>query len=485
MPAPGSRFLFATLVFVVLASLCPAAAPPLPAVQGVTGDLGERSRAVILTDICNEPDDEQSLVRLLLYSNEIDLEGLVATTSCWLRQNPREDVIRRTLAAYGRVRDNLLLHASGYPTLDALSSVTCTGQRLYSMADVGDGKSSAGSRRILAAADKDDPRPLWVLVWGGANTLAQALWDARKDRSTAELTRLVAKLRVYSISDQDEAGPWLRDAFPDLFYVVSPSNPDSLDYHRATWAGISGDRHSKNGPFYRFELVDDPWLDEHVRQNHGPLGALYPRIAFNMEGDTPSFLWLIRNGLAGQLSPDFGGWGGRYVSYRPRGETRPIWTNNRDSRDTVRTPDARTYTSDAATIWRWREAYQYDFAARMDWCVQPRSGANHNPIAVVNGQAGKAPVIIRAKSGERVILSAAGSSDPDGRALKYHWFHYPEAGQNGPAFPPLAIDGADSADASLVAPAVKKPSSTHIILEVTNDGHLPLTAYRRVILQIE
>ncbi|MBM4092048.1 MAG: DUF1593 domain-containing protein, partial [Planctomycetes bacterium] len=307
-----------------------------------------RSRVFVLTDISNEPDDEESLVRFLVYANEYDIEGLVATTSTHLRNRTREDLIRRQLAAYGQVRGNLVKHAPGYPTQEQLLAVTATGQPAYGMAAVGDGKSSAGSKLLLAAADKADERPLWVSVWGGANTLAQALWDARKERSPDALQKLVAKLRVYTISDQDDAGRWLRLEFPDLFYIVSPSSTDWREYYRATWTGISGDRHYRNGPSVDFALVDNPWLEENVIKNHGPLGALYPKLAYIMEGDTPSFLGLIGNGLAWSASPAYGGWGGRYVLYQSYAETRPIWTDNLDNRDTVEV-EGKLHTSNQAT----------------------------------------------------------------------------------------------------------------------------------------
>lgn len=356
-------------------------------VLGVTATAQEKPRIIVLTDIANEPDDEESLVRFLVYSNEYDVEGLIATTSIWLRSRTREDLIRRQIAAYEQVRTNLLRHAPNFPTAAHLLSVTKTGQPTYGMAAVGPGKSSAGSQHIIAMADKSDPRPLWVSVWGGANTLAQALQDVRASRSLEELRRFIAKLRVYSISDQDDAGARLRRDFPDLFYVVSPSEQNSRQYASATWSGISGDRHYRNGPMHKFALVDNPWLTENVIRNHGPLGALYPMVRFIMEGDTPAFMGLINNGLGWQVSPGYGGWGGRYVLFKASTEPRAIWTNNnQQSRDTVRADDGRTYTSDQATIWRWREHYQHDFAARMDWCVADRfAEANHNPVVVLNG----------------------------------------------------------------------------------------------------
>jgi hypothetical protein len=137
------------------------------------------------------------------------------------------------------------------------------------MKGVGEGKDSEGSKWIIAIVDRGDPRPVWVAVWGGANTLAQALWKVKQDRSPEEVEKFVGKLRVYTISDQDDAGPWLRRTFPGLIYIVSPGG----DYARATWSGISGEKQYKfSGP--DFSLVSNDWIDEHVQHGHGPLGRL-------------------------------------------------------------------------------------------------------------------------------------------------------------------------------------------------------------------
>ena len=89
-----------------------------------------------------------------------------------------------------------------------------------------------------------------------------------------------------------------------------------------------------------FTTVTNEWLDANIRSK-GPLGKLYPRYAYIMEGDTPSYLNLIDNGLNGYRRPDWGGWGGRYVYRTPYGETHAIWTQGGDvgsrltSQDTV------------------------------------------------------------------------------------------------------------------------------------------------------
>ncbi len=449
-----------------------------------------KPRLFVLTDISNEPDDEESMVRLLAYANEFDFEGLVATTSTWLRETTRADLIHRQIEAYAEVRGNLLKHAAGFPSAAALRAVAAAGQAGYGMAAVGEGKSTDGSRLLLAAADKTDDRPLWVSVWGGANTLAQALSDARRERTPEALEALVAKLRVYTISDQDDAGPWLRREFPGLFYIVSPSTTDWKEYWRATWTGISGDRHYLNGPRHQFHLVDNPWLEENVIRNHGPLGALYPRLEYIMEGDTPSFLGLINNGLGWHVSPAWGGWGGRYAHYQPYGETRPIWTNNQESRDTATADNGQTECSDMATIWRWREHFQHDFAARMDWCVADDARkANHNPVAVLNGDTTKRVLEIETKPGQTVRLSAEGTRDPDGDAIEVGWWIYREASTlrdaKGRRFPEdLALGVTRGTVTSLVAPAVKERATVHVILEVKDGGTPSLFAYRRAVITV-
>src|SRR3984957_17426240 len=301
--------------------------------------------------------------------------------------------MREFFEAYEQVRPNLLLHAKGWPEADELRSRVFAGQNAYGMAAVGEGKSSEGSRAIVKALERDDPRPLWICIWGGAGTLAQALLDLSVAHKADEAAKLIAKLRVYSISDQDDAGPVIRRTYPNLFYIVSPSTPTSGEYAAATWTGISGDRYYRNGDGADAGTVTNEGLEANIR-NKGPLGKKYPKFMFIMEGDTPSFLGLIDNGLNAYRRPDWGGWGGRYVFRQPYGETHAIWTQGGDefarvdSRDTVTGVDGKEHVSDQATIWRWREAYQNDFAARMDWTIKDFAHANHNPELVLNGQPG-------------------------------------------------------------------------------------------------
>jgi hypothetical protein len=440
-----------------------------------------KQRVFVLTDITNEPDDQQSLVRFLVYANQYDIEGIVATTSTHLRKGIRQDKIEELISAYGEVLPNLQKHESGFPSAEVLLSRTASHLPLYSMEGVGEGKDSPGSELLIQAVDKEDPRPIWVSVWGGANCLAQALYKVQSTRSASEVEKFVQKIRVYAIADQDFSGQWIRDTFPQIFYIVDPTAGDNyVEYYKATWTGIGGDRFYKNGPMLHFDLVDNPWLMRNINEHHGPLGAYYLRLDYIMEGDTPSFLGLIQNGLAWYKSPSFGGWGGRYDFFQAFGQKSKIWSSSINSVDAVTLPDGRNEASNQATIWRWREAFQHDFAARMDWnIIDDYNKANHNPVISLNGNVGKALATANLPAGTSVKLSAKGTKDPDGDQLTYHWFVYSEAGKFDGK---VELGDPHGEEVQFDIPKLRNGQALHLILEVKDNGKPSLTAYRRIVL---
>jgi hypothetical protein len=457
--------------------------------HNATAQSDKKHRVIILSDIEAEPDDIESFVRLILYSNVIDIEGMIATTSIWHKTRVDPESISKVIRAYGKVQPNLIKHEAGFPDVNTLLGLVKQGLPKYGMQGVGDGKDSEGSDWIIKVLEEKDERPLWISVWGGVNTLAQSLDKIKKTKSKPEAKRLIAKLRVYTISDQDDSGIWIRNNFPDLFYIVSPSD----HYASATWSAINTFVRGINN-----EKISNSWLAQNIQQGHGPLGAEYPDVAWGMEGDTPAFLNLIPNGLSDPEHPEWGGWGGRYELYKPdlaklqkgtsgvpfEPETRPIWTNAIDSYSpylpseygrAVR-KDTASFTNAKASLWRWRDDFQNDFAARMDWCTQPYQEANHPPVVVLSH-----PELLTVSSGEGFNLDAFNSTDPDGDNLSFLWFHYPEAG----SYKNLVNVGAENVHGVYVtAPKVEKTETLHFILKLSDKGTPALTRYKRVIVRV-
>ena len=443
---------------------------------------GRKLRTLVLTDIENEPDDAQSLIRFLLYANQWDIEGIIATTSTHQKDQIADWRIHKTLEAYKKVQPNLLKHEKGFPSYEELKGKVKKGLPVYGMEGVGKGRDSEGSEWIVKALEKNDDRPVWIQVWGGANCLAQALWKIRHTKAPAEAEKLYAKVRVYTINDQDDTGPWIRKNFPSIFYICSPGyNGGANGYHYGTWAGISGDTFHGRFVGANREVISKEWIRQNIQEGHGPLGAEYPDVAYLMEGDTPSFLHLIPNGLTDPEHPDYGGWGGRYEFYTPRmqkwfyePETRPFWSNAVD--EYLSPVDNNYHTSNHVTIWRWREAFQHDFAARMDWSVKSYKQANHPPVPALTHAEN-----MTVKSGGEVTLNGKGSSDPDGHALAYTWFHYPEPGTYEGK---IKMENQNAMNVSFKAPNVGSPQTAHFILKVTDTGTPALTRYKRVIVNI-
>lgn len=453
----------------------------------------QKNRVIILTDVGADPDDTMSLIRLLTYSNLIDIEGLVATTSEFQENQVHPEMIHKVVDAYSKAWPSLTRHEEGYPAPAAVAAKVTNGLPLYGMQGVGSGKDSPGSELILSELRNADKRPLWICIWGGSTVLAQALWKIKETVSMTAAVGYFSKLRVYAISDQDDSGPWIRKEFPSLFYVCSPGS-----FSRATWTGLPGSFPGANN-----EVVKPEWLAAYIQQGHGPLGAAYPDVAYVMEGDTPSFLGLIPNGLNAPEHPVYGGWGGRYELYtphfsepdwhpvgqlkvRPEPETRPLWTNAEDSYRPLllksgprgQAPQETVFKSAQATIWRWREEIQNDFAARICWATKSYGDCNHPPVPVLT-----TPWEFTVKAGESFYLDATGSHDPDGDSLSYYWFQYEEASHSS-----LTIDFRPFAQNLIrlpgTAPAVTSSTTVHFILKVSDKGTPPLTRYARVIVHV-
>lgn len=349
---------------------------------------------------------------------------------------------------------------------------------------------------------EESEEPLWVAAWGGVNTIAQALQYIQDIYSAEDATTLRSRLRVYAISDQDDSGPWIRANFPDVFYIASIHAWNS--YYASTWLGISVTEAGVDST-----KVSKDWLAENVKIG-GALSDQYPLPLYIMEGDSPSFLYLIQNGLGQPEHPNWGSWGGRY------GYVVPGSRQYSDTVDQIIGVDEASHTSNMAGVYRWRDHFQNDFAARMQWTVTSDfDNASHPPVPVVNGTQGPDFLNITVAAGQTVVLDGSESYDPDHpdttENLEFLWYHYaeptdyvtspgglthldltalaPPEGTNGT----LASNNAGFQNVVLgETVGVEIPAATtaglayHVILQVTSrTAPLPLTRYLRVLLNVE
>jgi hypothetical protein len=454
----------------------------------------------------NEPDEEQQMAHMLVNCNEFELEGLIAVTGKFLNENSKDEFKRvvhpelflKLIGGYAKVEQNLRLHAKGWPTSDYLRSIVKSGQAKYGLADVGEGKSSEGSRLIVRALTKDDPRPLNVVVNAGSNTLAQALVDVRASHSAEEVEAMVRKLRVFENGAQDNCGAWICREFPSIHWVRS--NHQTYGY-----MGQSRNRERAAGPHCwkphpRTHQGQHRWTEAHIMRGHGALGELYPYRfggnGFVEGGGTIPWLGLVNKGLYCVDHPSWGGWSGRFTAAKQKN----VWSRHQSVRkdeadygdfyayteatDKWTDPaDGAVYENDFTPVWRWRQAMMNNCQARFDWCVKSYADANHHPVAAIDGDRSDKFVFRKPKAGSTLALHAGASSDPDGDGVSFRWYVYPEAGTYKGAVGDLK--GAGSNRCSLRVPADAAGRQIHLILEVTDDSEIVrLTDYRRVVVDV-
>ncbi|WP_210479282.1 DUF1593 domain-containing protein [Naasia sp. SYSU D00948] len=481
----------------------------------------DRPRTIVTAD--PELDDLNSMIRLLLFSNELRIDGLVYASSRFhwkgdgrgttfflpdreydepvssFRWAPGERFIHDAVEAYAKVHANLVVHDPRYPSPDSLRSVIRDGNIEFEGEMERD---TPGSRLIEEALLDDDPAPLHLQVWAGTSTIARAL-KAIEDRfaGTAEWDDVRARVSRKAVITKF----WSQDGTYDGY--IRPNWPDIrvTDIGGMAYGyGIRRVVRPEDAHMLRAE-----WMREHIT-SVGPLGALYrvwgdgrqmvegdytdffhlsgqsaeelremgytvwidpqPAGEWVSEGDTPNMLNLVQNGLRGHEHPSFGGWGGRGV--RTEDEGPDTWTT---ASSADRAPDGSTPGEYSMT--RWFGHAQRDFATRLQWSVTPQyDDANHHPVVGV-----EPGLDLTAAPGESLALTAR-AVDRDGDDLFYSWWQYAEAGTYAGT---VELTGADRAEATLDVPADAAPGQTiHVILEVRDGAPMPLTRYARVIVTV-
>ena len=419
----------------------------------------DRLRLIIETDAGGDPDDEQSLVRFLLYVNEWDLECIIANRpKARNRENLNPErtgigIVRRLLKAYGECYSNLVQHDARYPKLEQLWHRTVAGYD----------DTEEAVQRIIAAVDAPDPRPVWYSDWGtdngaATNNLKRALDRVLRHRGPEGYASFKARLRLVSADKFGEHTSRIQPAFKLWVDTFRPEMNGRRWYHRfsALTTRVEG-----------FDLIRD------VLTGHGPLGALYPTNTthWGKEGDSMTFLYLVPTGLSDPNEPRWGSWAGRYglnTNLPGRGY---FWASEQDAWNGATNRDN--------TLGRWAVALQNDFRARLDWCVKPYAQANHAPRVMVNGQSGNEILRAAPEAGTELKLDASDSVDADRNRLRFDWFVYPEAGEYSGA---VELKEPASSMTTIRIPQRAAGKAIHVVVAVTDDGEPPLTRYRRLII---
>jgi len=473
------------------------------------------TRTIITTD--GEVDDQDSFLRLLLYSNEFNIEGLVYSSSQWHykgdgkgtkfisamattkdRYGERTELrwpgttwMQTFIDKYAMVFDNLKKHDKNYPSPQYLKSIIKTGNIDFEGEMDVDTEGSNFIKNILL---DDKPGPVYLQIWGGTNTVARALKSIEDEyKNTAQWESIYKKISdkaiLYTVLDQDAA--YQKYVAPNWPAIRVMYNADQFWCLAYPWPNFV--------PAELQTTLKGKWFAEHIKFNHGPLMSSYflwgdgqkiendpehthgdtaeakkyglTQYDFISEGDSPAFFYLINVGLRNMEDASYGGWGGRMVQSK---------TNPHRWEDGKHVTDYNPYTKKEDAAYpqtRWLNVLQNDFATRADWCVNGYDKANHAPIVKLNHANN-----ITAKPGTVVKLSGS-AKDPDGNAVNYKWWQYVEVDSyNGK----IDIQNADKQTASCIIPADAKTGETiHIILEVTDTGTPQLTRYQRVIITVK
>ena len=436
-----------------------------------------KPRLVVCTDIAPaevEPDDMESMVRLMAYADLFEIEALITSVGHNADPYPPEwkKYLTQVIEAYRKDVPKLMQRSKqskfldlnkengrqqmGYwPSADYLTERAVMGSLNGGIKAIGEGNDSPGSDLLIRLADEDDPRPIYVAAWGGANTLAQAIWRVKQTRTADEVKNFVRKFRIYTITDQDmiwanrmnhaySSHQWLRREFADDLQFI--------------WDEGAWQMHCELGKHYWKQY------QTHI-QGCGALGSVYPNYKWGVEGDTPSFLYVIPYGLNDPEDPHQAGWGGYHTRGISPDSLTIAWNSWQQPTRGISEGYKRHFYPDELN----------DFCARMQWAQEGRG--NRNPQVTINKKKGIAPLHITAKAGQTIRLDASKSKDPDGDGLTFHWWQQTEIGKTK-----IDIEGSDQSVSSIRIPSEAKGDTIHFLCEVHDDGPFRLVAYKRIII---
>ncbi|KAF2822838.1 hypothetical protein CC86DRAFT_396428 [Ophiobolus disseminans] len=448
-------------------------ASTLPHVFGYTIGKPAKIRTLITTDM--ESDDLASLVRYVLYSNDLENQGLIYTSSKYHWEGDGKGT-----EFFSPNREYNTSQTSWRPT----GTTTIENHLLKAYKEIGNvefegemAKDTDGSNLIKKLLLDQDDRILYLQAWGGTNTIARALKSIEEHGLQDETyTEYIApnwpSIRVEELSA----------AYATWGFNCNNSGqgnvrglPNNNKYYQRTWIK-ENIQIGPLGSLYR------SWLDGQTTFGGGdqldvfgdpakaPSGWCKPMMKYDFlsEGDNAVFNRLLTTGLQGPSNPTLGSWGGRA---QKNSISPDLWVLVPKEK-TANGSDVENWTTD-----RWVAAAQNDFAARMQWTLTPNySGGNHAPsVKVVNG------ATVKAHAGSTVELVAE-VSDPDGDQITTSWWQYPEEG----TYPGVVniVDQGNTRAVVKIPDDAKIGQNVSIIVQATDDGGFPLTHYDRIFLLV-
>jgi hypothetical protein len=469
-----------------------------------------------------EQDDLASLIRYLLYTNELDTQGIVYSSSRyhwagdgngtefflsgreyttpqtswrWTGTRTIQDIV---LKAYAEMYPNLRRHDPSYPTPKELLSKVKIGN-IGNIDFEGEmDHDTDGSNLIRSLLLNADPRPLYLQAWGGTSTIACALktieeqysnsrqWAQTKDTVSRKAVVLASgfqdetyadyialhwpQIRVEQLDDGQKTRAYNCDSFPGYIRGL----PADHVYFTGDWIKANI-QIGPSGKLYR-SWLDGQYMPGDPKDIFGDLvkaacsdwcKPLNP-YDFLSEGDTVAFNPLLSTGIQDPANPNLGGWGG----WARQNSTSPNLCEMVDSEKDQTGTELDSYTTN-----RWVAAIQNDFAARMQWTLTPeyRDG-NHAPsVEILNSST------VMARPGSTVTLASA-VRDPDGDKVTASWWQYLE---EGTYLATVNVTECGNNRAAVTIPAGAKPGQTiSVILQGTDDGQFPLTRYDRLFIQV-
>ncbi len=503
-------------------------------------------RTIITQDA--EVDDQNSLRHFLFYANEVELQGIVQTSSKfhWVgvpgavkpekeRQDdfegaykemsgpfdapyrwPGTDWMFRVIDDYEKDYPNLCKHAEGYPTPEYLRSITKIGNIGYEGEME---KPSEGSELIKKHILDEDDRTLYIQVWGGTNTVARALKDIQLEYENtpdwnALHDKITKKVVITACGEQDPAyKEYVAEEWPGIQFVktlqmmsyaypwfVNPEgeSKDTLKAEFMTKEILTGKSALANGyctwldgKHYEGEMDEAQFgaNPDILNTWFGSKMGLPPanKYDFLSEGDSPTFFVLLPWGMRTLEDFSYGGVGGRYHRVEDYKNSKGESCNVWDvSKDDY--TDRNGNITKQESMWGYVADIQRDFAARVNWAAADSyEKGEHAPKLIIEGG-----IDIEAFAGEEVKISARATDADENLDTNISFRVYRDASSDGVSGAVINVTGNEggsgkhSACASVVVPETAAiGDKLHVIITARSNGHYKLAHYQQVIITIK